>query len=86
MMNKKFFRSRISVQLMRKAATIMFAAMLLFGTMNAKACPMCQGGYGYSKKSVKAYKTITAVLAVLPIGMGAGIFWWIRKQRAERIN
>lgn len=46
----------------------------------SEACPMCQGGEGFSKDSIYAYKLTTAFLASLPILMGVGIFWWVKRK------
>lgn len=47
----------------------------------ADACPLCQGGGGYSQATLTSYKVITGFLASLPMVMGGGIFWWIKKKR-----
>ena len=52
----------------------------------APACPLCQGGQGYSNDSIFAYKAMTLFLALLPILGCGGIFYWIycKYKRIER--
>jgi len=47
----------------------------------ADACPLCQGGAGYSQATLTSYKVVTGFLASLPMVMGGGIFWWIYKKK-----
>jgi hypothetical protein len=56
---------------------ILFIAIPFF----ADACPLCQGGQGYTKETIIAYKWVTAFLALLPMLMAFGIFRWIFKNR-----
>jgi len=51
-----------------------------WGIGTVSACPLCQGGAGYSQETITAYKVVTGFLASLPMIMGLGIFWWIRKK------
>ena len=44
----------------------------------ADACPMCKGGG--TRQTAFAYKSITAMLASLPLLMGGGIWWWINSK------
>ncbi len=59
-----------------------FLLMVLFLTIPffANACPLCQGGQGYSQATLTSYKLITGFLATLPMVMGGGIYWWIKKR------
>ncbi len=61
--------------------TIKIAATLMLITLPywADACPMCQGGGG-SKKVVHAYKSVTAFLALIPIGGMSGMLIWLKKR------
>lgn len=59
---------------------IAFVLILLAAPFLAEACPMCQGGEGFSSQSILAYKITTAFLASLPILLGFGIFWWVRRR------
>ena len=59
---------------------VAFVSIAMFLPHIADACPLCQGGQGYSPKTLTAYKSITAVLASLPLIMGGGIFWYLRKK------
>jgi hypothetical protein len=61
---------------------ILFLALPFF----ADACPLCQGGAGYSQATLTSYKVITGFLATLPMIMGGGIFLWIRKRSREEEN
>ncbi|MBI4945807.1 MAG: hypothetical protein HY840_05330 [Bacteroidetes bacterium] len=60
-----------------------FLLVVLFATVPfiADACPLCQGGGGYSQATLASYKIITGFLASLPMIMGGGIFWWIHKKK-----
>ena len=50
-------------------------AIVLF-SIEANACPLCQGGA--AKDTAFAYKGITLFLALLPILGAGGIFYWIK--------
>jgi hypothetical protein len=69
---------------MRKKLYAAFFMFICF-TSPLTACPMCQGGEGFSQNSITAYKITTALLALLPIVMGLVIFIWVREKfrRAE---
>jgi hypothetical protein len=55
--------------------------LLLLVAQAAWACPLCQGG-GNTPDTVTAYKGITLFLALLPVGGGGLLFYWIyRKYR-----
>ena len=49
----------------------------------ADACPLCQGGEGFSDATLRSYKIITGILASLPVVMVGGIFLWIRKKTGK---
>ncbi len=55
------------------------AIVILIIPSLANACPMCQGGP--SEDTITAYKVVTLMLTSLPLLLGGGIFWWVRKQR-----
>lgn len=63
-----------------------FILFILFAALPyvADACPLCQGGQGYTKETIVAYKSVTAVLALLPMLMTVGIFRWIFKKRKNQ--
>ena len=45
------------------------------------ACPLCQAGA--TKRTASAYKETTALLALLPIAGGGGIFYWLYSKGRE---
>jgi len=47
------------------------------------ACPLCQGGQSISKKTIFAYKAVTAFLALLPIIGCSSIFYWIYRKTSK---
>ncbi len=47
-----------------------------------EACPLCQAGA--TKKTQKAYEETTALLALLPILGGGGIFYWLYSKNKHR--
>jgi len=49
----------------------------------SSACPLCQAGA--TKRTQKAYEETTAILALLPIVGGGGIFYWLYS-RSKKIN
>ncbi|HEY4798707.1 MAG TPA: hypothetical protein VII99_06475 [Bacteroidia bacterium] len=59
--------------------TVLILVVLLL-PYAADACPLCQGGAGYNQQTLTAYKSVTAVLASLPLVMGGGIYWFIRRK------
>lgn len=54
---------------------MLLAGALLALPYFANACPMCQGDT--KGRTVKAYKGITLMLALMPIVGSAGISYWI---------
>ena len=69
---------------MKKIFPILIFILVLFLPAIASACPLCQGGQGYSKASISAYKATTAFLLLLPIIGGGGIFYWIYSRKREQ--
>ena len=57
---------------------ILFTILLILPSL-INACPMCQGGP--TEDTITAYKVVTLMLTSLPLILGGGIFWWVRKQQ-----
>lgn len=64
------------VLMKRKYLILTIFTAIYFLPVASNACPLCQAGA--TKRTNKAYKEVTAFLALLPIIGGGGIFYWLR--------
>ena len=65
---------------MKKYSWLVVVLILVLLPTLTHACPFCQGNGAGGKKVVYAYKSITAFLALIPIGGMSGILIWLKKK------
>ncbi len=68
---------------MKRYSGVIICILLIAIPVIAQACPFCQGNGAGSKKVVYAYKSITAFLAILPIGGMSGILYWLKTKNKQ---
>jgi len=69
---------------MKKYRIVIIFVLLLAIPLISQACPFCQGSGEGAKKVVFAYKSITAFLAIIPIGGMMGILYWLKKTNKQQ--
>ncbi len=60
----------------KNIVSILVLVVIVAAPFIIKACPLCQGG-GTSPETIRAYKGITLLLALLPVLGGGILFYWI---------
>ena len=68
---------------MKKFKVLIIFIGIYLSPVFSSACPLCQAGA--TKRTQKAYEETTAILALLPIVGGGGIFYWLYS-RSKKIN
>ena len=66
----------------RKYITLLVLVGLWTAPAITNACPLCQAGA--TKKTQKAYEQTTALLALIPLIGGGGIFYWMYSRSKKR--
>ena len=54
---------------------------ILLAAAGADACPMCKDSTGFSDKTRQAYNFITIVMLTIPVSIGLGIIYFVRKKK-----
>ena len=70
----------LSITNIKRAARVAFLMVFLTLAPVAFACPVCSSNRAaQSPRASRAMLGTTAAMAVLPLGMLAGLVWWLRK-------
>ena len=70
----------LSITNIERATRVAFLMVFLALAPIAGACPVCSSNRAAQSPSAsQAMLRTTAAMAVLPLGMLAGLVWWLRK-------